>query len=101
MTALHDHSNVYNTALGLLDRRGFQLWYDPELECYCAERDGWDFSSPTPTGLLGLVAIFEASKPSSFREYWWRAEGAPDYTALPNAPKPYRNSVGTREPRET
>ena len=92
---LSDHSNVYNTAIRVLEKRGYQLWYDSEIECFCAEKDGWDFNSPTPTGLLGLVSIFEATKPVSYKEYWWRDEGDLTYTSLPSASRPY-SAVGSK-----
>ena len=44
----------------------------PLNELYCAERNGWDFSAASPTALLGLIAIFEATDPQHYSEYWWR-----------------------------
>jgi hypothetical protein len=43
MAALGEYTNVYNTALNLLVRRGYQVWYEPDTREYCAEKDGWDF----------------------------------------------------------
>lgn len=91
MASLSEHSNVYNTALLILKRKGFQLWYDANTTDYCAERQGWSFRSPSPCGLLGLVAIFEERKPTGFAEYWWREEGAEIYRNLPTHPEqPYK-----------
>ena len=86
MPALGEYSNVYNTAFLILQKKGFQVWYDEQLDQYFAEREGWDFQSPTPCGLLGLVAIFEYKQPAGFRDYWWREEGPDVYRNLPDHP---------------
>lgn len=86
MPALSEYSNVYNTALAVLQRKGYQVWYDKSLGAYLAERNGWDFQSETPCGLLGLVAIFDEKRPTEFSEYWWK-EDVPDvYQNLPECP---------------
>jgi hypothetical protein len=41
--ALSAHSNVENTALVLLERKGYQYWYEHEAGLYFVEKDGWDF----------------------------------------------------------
>lgn len=89
MAALADHSNVIDTALDLLERKGFQVWHDKEQDKYWAERDGWDFVSRSPTGLLGVIAIFEATQPEAWREYWWKSPRVGLYEALPDRPRPY------------
>ena len=94
MAALSEHSNVYNTALLVLKRKGYQVWYNSNTKDYCAEKDGWDFMSRSPCGLLGLVAIYEIKRPSSFAEYWWREEGPELYRALPNAPEREYRPIG-------
>ncbi|MCF0264420.1 hypothetical protein ACNPQK_07505 [Acinetobacter guillouiae] len=53
----------------ILDK-GYQIWID-ELGSFWAEKDGWDFVSDNPAGLLGLIAIYEAKKPEKFKERWW------------------------------
>jgi hypothetical protein len=70
MPALSEHSNVYNTALPNLREKGFRVWYDEKTELYGAERNGWDFMSPSPLGLLGLIAIYEHTEPGSSSQYW-------------------------------
>jgi len=94
MAALSEHSNVYNTALIVLTQKGYQLWYDEGTDDYCAEKDGWDFRSPTPCGLLGLVAIFEYKRPDALTEYWWRESGPDLYGRgkLPPVPKAFRRT---------
>ena len=89
MAALGDHLNVIDTALDLLDRKGFQVWYDKPTDHYWAERDGWDFAARTATALLGLVAIFEAAQPDAYREYWWKSPRVRLREALPDKPRPY------------
>jgi hypothetical protein len=90
MPALGEYSNVYNTAILILQRKGFRVWYDEATDTYCCERDGWDFMANTPTSLLGLVAIFEYKQPATYREYWWREEGPFVYPDLPRTPPDYR-----------
>ena len=89
MPALGEYSNVYNTALLILQQKGFRTWYDEQTSLYGCERGGWDFLADSPTGLLGLVAIFEFKEPKEFREYWWREEGPDLYRALPKAAPDY------------
>jgi hypothetical protein len=90
MPTLSQYTNVYNTAVALLRKKGFQVWRD-EGQRYWAERDGWDFLADDPVGLLGLVAIFEARCPPEWTEYWWRdAEASYAHRNLPAAPaRPY------------
>jgi hypothetical protein len=90
MPALSEYTNVYNSALAVLRRKGYQLWYDSETECFCCEKDGWDFMADSPCGLLGLVAMFEAKCPDRYVESWWREENSEDFRNLPAAPlRPY------------
>lgn len=94
MPALFEYSNVYNTALLILEREGYQLWVEPGQDgaYYHAERHGWEFVSPTPVGLLGLIAIFKARRPRRFREYWWRVDGRDldGRGRLPKRPRPFK-----------
>ena len=55
-------------------KKGFQIWYDKEMELYCAEKDGWDFMADTPCSLLGIIAIYEFKNPKLYSEYWWKEE---------------------------
>lgn len=95
MPALGEYSNVYDTAVTLLRQKGFQVWSDDSTELYFAERDGWDFASESPVGLLGLVAIFEAVQPAKYREYWWRLDASGEAQSLPKTPvRPYKPVCG-------
>jgi hypothetical protein len=96
MPALSEYSNVYNTALLILQQKGFQVWYDERTSRFWAEKDGWDFTAESPCGLLGVVAIYEFRQPSAWREYWWREEGPDVYDHLPKKPRPFE-SVVTRD----
>ena len=90
MSALADYTNVYDTALSILVKKGYQLWYIESTKTFWAERDGWDFASDTPVGLLGVVAIFDFHHPAECTDYWWRLPPAGLYRALPGQPsKPY------------
>jgi hypothetical protein len=44
---------IHDTALSILAQKGYQLWYIDSTKTYWAERDGWDFASDSPVGLLG------------------------------------------------
>ena len=88
MPALSEYSNVYDSALQVLDEKGFQVWYESGPDLYCAEKDGWDFAAESPIGLLGLVALWEQIGPAAYEEYWWRVAAPtwrPRYRSLPNA----------------
>lgn len=82
MPALSEYTNVYSTAIHILKKKGFQVWYDESSHTYWCERDGWDFRSDSPCGLLGLVAIFEEKRPKTFSEYWWREDEATDHRSI-------------------
>lgn len=96
MPALSEHSNVYSTAVSILRKKGFNLWYDKATDHFFAEKDGWDFCSDSPCGLLGLVAIYDSAKPEGYSEYWWREPNAVDYTKLPSVPPDYKSVVTKR-----
>jgi hypothetical protein len=87
MAALIDYTNVRNTALLIAKQKGFQVWYDRQTDEYCAEKEGWDFRSPSAAGLLGLIAIYEFKQPPAYSEYWWRVDGPELFPELPNAPE--------------
>lgn len=82
MAALAEHSNVYDTALKIIIKKGFRVWLEVKSHLYCAEKDGWDFKSDSPCGLLGLIAIYEYRQPTSFHDYWWKEEGPGIYRSL-------------------
>ena len=95
MAALGDYSNVYNTAIAVMQQKGYRAWYDSASELYWAERDGWDFAADSPTALLGVIAIYEFIQPIEWREYWWRIDDSgADSRNLP--PKPEYEPVYIR-----
>jgi hypothetical protein len=101
MASLIEYSNVYDTALLILEKKGYQVWYDAETQDYCAERNGWDFRSPSPCGLRGVVAIFEFKQPVQFVEYWWREEGPEVYDHLPSHPQREYQPLARPRPQST
>lgn len=74
MPALSYYSNVHNTALVILQRKGYRVWTEQDRDLICAEKDGWDFMADDAVQLLGLISIYEAQQPSAFREYWWKID---------------------------
>lgn len=92
MPALSEYTNVYNTALNILDKKGYRVWYNEEIQAYYAEKEGWDFISDTPCGLLGVVAIYEFKSPNKFQVDWWKddeknlyrniSKEVPEYTSI-------------------
>lgn len=88
MAALSEYTNVHDTALKLILKKGFRVWHDKEQELYCAEKIGWDFKAETPCSLLGLIAIYEQKQPIEFEEYWWKEDGEDIFMSLTtNKPK--------------
>jgi hypothetical protein len=90
MASASEYSNMYNAAINIIHAKGYQTWLDPVTQLFSAEKDGWDFQSESPCGLLGLIAVFEFIKPSAYSEYWWKNEGLLDYRQLPTTPSHYR-----------
>jgi hypothetical protein len=92
MPALATYANVLNTALVILQRKGYRVWSNEDESMWYAERQGWDFQADDPIQLLGLVGIFEHHQPTDFREYWWQIQEpfvidsipkqSPDYTPV-------------------
>ena len=74
MPDLSAYLNVYNTALVVLERKGWALRYDREHEWWFAQKDGWEFLADDPMQLLGLVGIFEHHAPKQKAEYWWKID---------------------------
>src|SRR5215470_15309988 len=87
MATLADYTNVFNTALSILEQKGYQLWYDAASYTYYAEKNGWDFASNSPVGLLGVIAIYEFHKPNTWAEYWWLIPREGSHRDLPSAPQ--------------
>lgn len=69
-----DHPNLYNRALTILKRKGFELFLWPietdnaELGGYIASRGNRNFHAEDPLRLLGVVAIWEVHG-----DDWWEA----------------------------
>ena len=97
MPTLGEHSDVCHTGLVVLRQKGFQVWCERANHTHCAERDGRDFVADTPTGLLGLVAIYEHKRPQELRENWWKEPEPLVPRSVPTAPRPYQ-SVRRRKP---
>lgn len=74
MPDLSAYLNVYNTALVVLERKGWALRYDKERGWWFAQKDGWEFLADDPMQLLGLVSIFEHHAPKAKAEYWWKID---------------------------
>jgi hypothetical protein len=100
MPTLSEYTNVYGTALRVLMDKGYQVWFDRKTNLFWAERDGWDFVGDSPTGLLGVIAIFEHRSPTEYKEYWWRKDHDHiDVRTLPDAPEPYNSVLDIKRPR--
>jgi hypothetical protein len=90
MPTLSAYTNVENTALVILQEKGFQIWYAREYDLFYAEKNGWDFAANGAVELLGVIAIFEHQNPKSFREYWWKIDDPDLVRNLPAKPNPYK-----------
>jgi hypothetical protein len=87
--ALGEYANVFDTALAVLEQKGYDVWKDEAADVFCAQRGGWDFTADSPISLLGLVAIYEHTRPQAYTEYWWRAVPAHGWRALPTTAPDY------------
>lgn len=74
MPDLSSYLNVYNTALVVLERKGWTLRHDILRENWYAAKGGWEFLADNPMELLGLVAIYEHHSPEKKAEYWWKID---------------------------
>ncbi len=74
MPDLSSHLNVYNTALVILERKGWSLSFDKPRDVWFAKRDGWELLADDPMQLLGLVRIYEHHSPNTKQEYWWKLD---------------------------
>ncbi|MBD2794407.1 hypothetical protein ID852_15690 [Xenorhabdus sp. 42] len=93
MPALSEYSSVTNTAFNILDKKGYNIWYNNKLDMYCAEKDGWDFMADSPCGLLGVISIYEFKKPEKYQEYWWRDEDKDLLETLSDTPPEYTSVI--------
>ncbi|MBD1229592.1 hypothetical protein [Xenorhabdus griffiniae] len=93
MPVLSEYSNVTNTVFNVLDKKGFNIWYDEEVNMYCAEKDGWDFMADSPCGLLGVISIYEFKQPAEYKEYWWRDEEKDLLNNLSHTPPEYTSVI--------
>lgn len=83
----------------LLERKGYQVWEQKDIDAYCAEKDGWDFYADDPIQLLGLISIFDTLVPEAYQEYWWRIREPWIRDAIPDSPTPYKSVMGSRADR--
>ena len=74
MPDLSAYLNVYNTALVILERKGWSLSFDKSNEQWLAKREDWEFLADDPMQLLGLVGIYEYRAPATKEEYWWKLD---------------------------
>ena len=74
MADLSAYVNVYNTALVVLEKKGWALRFDSDHAWWYAKKGDWEFLADDPTQLLGLVAIYEYHKPDKKKEYWWKID---------------------------
>ena len=89
MPALSEYANVYDTALAVLEQKGYLVWKNEKVDMFCAQRQGWDFIADNPVSLLGLVAIYEHKNPEAYVEYWWKTEPAQGLLSLPTTAPEY------------
>ena len=74
MADIGAHLNVYNTALVILERKGWSLEFDKEKGWWHARNAEWHFLADDPIQLLGLVSIHEFHHPQTKDEYWWKID---------------------------
>lgn len=74
MPDLDAHLNVYNTALVVLQHKGWALRYHKNQDWWFAQKDGWELLADDPMALLGLAAIHEYHAPKTKVEYWWKID---------------------------
>ncbi len=75
MPALSAYTNTENTSLVILKNKGYEVWYDEQLEMFGAVKDGWDFLANSITELVGVVGIYEYhGSPLEYKEYWWKID---------------------------
>ncbi len=77
MTDIGSYLNVYNTALVILEGKGWSLEFEKDKDRWHARNGDWHFHADDPIQLLGLVAIYEFHAPQEKKEYWWKID-SPD-----------------------
>jgi hypothetical protein len=86
VSQLSSHSNVYNTCLRILRKKGFQLITEyevdenqsiiPSSQFWRAIKNGYELVASNPIELLGLATIYEYKQPSDEpSSYWWTVDG--------------------------
>ena len=91
MPTLSAYSNVENTALIILKKKGYNVWLNKSDNLYFAERNGWDFCANSITELLGLIGIYEYHNPKNYREYWWMIKDEWLLNDLPDRSPQYKS----------
>lgn len=71
MINLTDCYEDFPIIIKTISDKGYQIWKDEWGE-FWAEKDGWDFVSSTPAGLLGIITIYETVNPITYHYYWWK-----------------------------
>jgi hypothetical protein len=74
MADLSAYLNVYNTALVVIERKGWSLRFEKSPERWFAKKGDWELLADDPMQLLGLVAIHEHHSPKAKAEYWWKID---------------------------
>ena len=82
MPDLSAYLNVYNTALVVLERKGFSVRFDEAKDWWYAKKGEWEFLADDPIQLLGLVSIYEHHSPTKKKEYWWKIDEPDLFTKL-------------------
>jgi hypothetical protein len=72
MPDLSSYLNVYNTALVILQQKGYTLRHDREKDTWHADKDGWEFLADNPIELLGLLSIYDNHAPKEKGGNWWK-----------------------------
>lgn len=74
MPDLSAYLNVYNTALVVLQHKGWVIAYERDKDWWYARKDDWELLADDPMQLLGLVSIHEHQAPHIKVEYWWKLD---------------------------
>jgi hypothetical protein len=74
MADLSSYINVFNTALVIIEHKGWALRFDKTQDFWFAKKNGWELLADNPIELLGLVAIHEHHSPKEKIEYWWKID---------------------------
>ena len=74
MPDISAYPNVFNTALVVIESKGFSVHFDQSKEWWYAKKGEWEFLADDPIQLLGLVSIYEYHSPKEKKEYWWKID---------------------------